>query len=108
MLNALRRAGGGVRLWSAGAALGDWLSLRLKSCGRRRNAATNFTWNGADDRSTTRITPIRAALRAMIACADEDAEAKRRIVIAGEMLELGGEGVALHAECGFARGGSGD
>jgi UDP-N-acetylmuramoyl-tripeptide--D-alanyl-D-alanine ligase len=47
-----------------------------------------------------------AALTSMIAALSKT-KAKRRILVAGEMLELGPNGVALHAECGAAAASAG-
>ena len=57
-------------------------------------------WNGAKLINDSYNSNPRA-LDSMIA-ALKGAEAKRRIVIAGEMLELGPEGAALHAHSGAA------
>jgi UDP-N-acetylmuramoyl-tripeptide--D-alanyl-D-alanine ligase len=57
-------------------------------------------WRGAEIVNDT-YNSNPSALVAMIE-ALRQTEARRRIAIAGEMLELGPEGARLHAECGLA------
>ena len=59
-----------------------------------------FTWRGAEVVNDTYNSNPRA-LEAMIEALRKTG-ARRRILIAGEMLELGGEAERLHAECGKA------
>jgi UDP-N-acetylmuramoyl-tripeptide--D-alanyl-D-alanine ligase len=57
-----------------------------------RHSATIF--NDTYNSNPTALLSMIEALR--------KTEAKRRILVAGEMLELGPEGAALHRECGAA------
>jgi UDP-N-acetylmuramoyl-tripeptide--D-alanyl-D-alanine ligase len=57
-------------------------------------------WNGAfiiDDTYNSNPDALRAMIRGL-----RETPGDRRILIAGEMLELGAEGPALHAACGEA------
>jgi UDP-N-acetylmuramoyl-tripeptide--D-alanyl-D-alanine ligase len=57
-------------------------------------------WHGAriiNDAYNSNPKALEAMIRALAGV-----EAERRIVVAGEMLELGPEGAALHAQCGEA------
>jgi len=60
-------------------------------------------WNGAEIVNDTYNSNPKA-LEGMVE-ALKRTEAKRRIVVAGEMLELGKEGARLHEACGEAMGG---
>ncbi len=57
-------------------------------------------WNGAEIVNDT-YNSNPTALKSMIAALSRT-EAQRRVLVAGEMLELGPEGARLHAECGAA------
>jgi len=59
-----------------------------------------LSWQGAEIVNDT-YNSNPAALRSMMEALSRT-EAKRRILIAGEMLELGPEAAALHRECGWA------
>jgi UDP-N-acetylmuramoyl-tripeptide--D-alanyl-D-alanine ligase len=59
-----------------------------------------LAWHGAEIVNDT-YNSNPAALISMMEALGRT-EAKRRIVIAGEMLELGAEGARLHRECGEA------
>jgi UDP-N-acetylmuramoyl-tripeptide--D-alanyl-D-alanine ligase len=64
-----------------------------------------LTWNGATIINDT-YNSNPSALQAMITALMKT-EAERRIVVAGEMLELGPEGERLHAQCGEAAAAAG-
>jgi UDP-N-acetylmuramoyl-tripeptide--D-alanyl-D-alanine ligase len=57
-------------------------------------------WSGAEIVNDT-YNSNPTALKSMIAALART-DAKRRVLVAGEMLELGAEGARLHAECGAA------
>jgi UDP-N-acetylmuramoyl-tripeptide--D-alanyl-D-alanine ligase len=59
-----------------------------------------LTWRGAEIVNDTYNANPQALLSMIAALANTPAE--RRILIAGEMLELGAESARLHAECGAA------
>jgi UDP-N-acetylmuramoyl-tripeptide--D-alanyl-D-alanine ligase len=59
-----------------------------------------LAWHGAEIVNDT-YNSNPAALMSMIQALSKT-EAKRRILVAGEMLELGPDGAALHAQCGEA------
>jgi UDP-N-acetylmuramoyl-tripeptide--D-alanyl-D-alanine ligase len=73
---------------------------RLRPTERRGNV---IAWHGAEIVNDTYNSNPRA-LEGMVA-ALRKTEAKRRIVVAGEMLELGTEGASLHRSCGTAMAG---
>jgi UDP-N-acetylmuramoyl-tripeptide--D-alanyl-D-alanine ligase len=96
ILNALAATAVGLR---CGVALVDCLAA-LMLLGPTEKRGVRRSWKGAsivDD--TYNSNPD--ALRAMIAGLAET-PAERRILVAGEMLELGDAGPALHAACGAA------
>jgi len=64
-----------------------------------------LAWRGAEIVNDTYNSNPKA-LESMIAALSKT-EARRRILIAGEMLELGGDGVRLHRECGAAAAAAG-
>lgn len=87
----------GVELADAVAAIEE-----LRPTEKRGN---NFTYRGATIVNDT-YNSNPSALQAMIhALAGTDAQ--RRILVAGEMRELGAEGPALHAQCGEAAASAG-
>jgi UDP-N-acetylmuramoyl-tripeptide--D-alanyl-D-alanine ligase len=59
-----------------------------------------LAWHGAEIVNDT-YNSNPSALVSMIEALSKT-EAKRRILVAGEMLELGPEGAKLHRECGWA------
>jgi UDP-N-acetylmuramoyl-tripeptide--D-alanyl-D-alanine ligase len=62
-------------------------------------------WGGAkivNDTYNSNPTALKAMISALMGT-----EAERRIVVAGEMLELGPEAAALHADCGEAAAAAG-
>jgi UDP-N-acetylmuramoyl-tripeptide--D-alanyl-D-alanine ligase len=73
---------------------------RMRPTEKRGNV---IAWRGAEIVNDTYNSNPKA-LESMIA-ALRHTEAQRRILIAGEMLELGPEGAALHAACGAAAAG---
>ena len=73
---------------------------RMRPTERRGNV---LVWRGAEIVNDTYNSNPRA-LDGMVE-ALRGTEAKRRIVVAGEMLELGAEGAALHRSCGAAMAG---
>ncbi len=77
------------------AALGALESMRPTE--KRGNV---LTWHGAEivnDTYNSNPTALLSMIEAL-----RKTKAKRRILVAGEMLELGPEGAALHRECGVA------
>jgi UDP-N-acetylmuramoyl-tripeptide--D-alanyl-D-alanine ligase len=61
---------------------------------------SSFEWHGAtvvNDTYNSNPSALQAMIRALA-----NTEAKRRLLIAGEMRELGENGAVLHAECGEA------
>jgi len=85
----------GVDLQAAAAAL-----ARMRPSERRGNVVP---WRGAElVNDTYNANP--AALEAMVE-ALQRTPARRRLVVAGEMRELGAEGAALHRRCGRAMAG---
>jgi UDP-N-acetylmuramoyl-tripeptide--D-alanyl-D-alanine ligase len=82
----------GVPLLDAMAAL-----ERMRPTEKRGNM---LTWHGAEIVNDT-YNSNPTALLSMIEALKKTA-AKRRVLIAGEMLELGADGARLHAECGEA------
>lgn len=96
VLNALAAIAVGRR--SGVPELDSILALeRMRPTEKRGNIVA---WQGAEIVNDT-YNSNPQALQAMIV-ALEQTEAKRRIVIAGEMLELGPDGARLHAACGEA------
>jgi UDP-N-acetylmuramoyl-tripeptide--D-alanyl-D-alanine ligase len=73
---------------------------QMRPTERRGNV---LTWRGAEIVNDTYNSNPRA-LEGMVR-ALQKTEAKRRIVVAGEMLELGSEGASLHRSCGEAMAG---
>jgi UDP-N-acetylmuramoyl-tripeptide--D-alanyl-D-alanine ligase len=73
---------------------------RMRPMERRGNV---LTWRGAELVNDTYNSNPRA-MEGMVE-ALRGTDAKRRIVVAGEMLELGAEGAALHRSCGAAMAG---
>jgi UDP-N-acetylmuramoyl-tripeptide--D-alanyl-D-alanine ligase len=62
-----------------------------------------IAWRGAEivnDTYNSNPKALESMIEALL-----HTEAQRRILVAGEMLELGPEGVALHAACGAAAAG---
>ncbi len=86
----------------SGVELGDALGAleRMRPTEKRGNVVE---WRGAELVNDTYNSNPRA-LDGMVE-ALRRTEAKRRIVVAGEMLELGVEGAALHRRCGTAMAG---
>jgi UDP-N-acetylmuramoyl-tripeptide--D-alanyl-D-alanine ligase len=85
----------GVELRDGGEAL-----ERMRPAERRGNV---LAWRGAEIVNDTYNSNPRA-LEGMVE-ALRKTEAKRRIVVTGEMLELGPEGALLHRNCGAAMAG---
>jgi UDP-N-acetylmuramoyl-tripeptide--D-alanyl-D-alanine ligase len=73
---------------------------RMRPTERRGNV---LTWRGAEIVNDT-YNSNPQAMEGMVE-ALRGTEAKRRIVMAGEMLELGAEGASLHRSCGAAMAG---
>jgi UDP-N-acetylmuramoyl-tripeptide--D-alanyl-D-alanine ligase len=70
---------------------------RMRPTEKRGNM---LTWHGAEivnDTYNSNPTALLSMIEAL-----KKTKAKRRVLIAGEMLELGTEGARLHAECGAA------
>ncbi len=96
VLNALAALAVGLR------ADGDALDMigaleRMRPTEKRGNV---LAWHGAEivnDTYNSNPTALLSMIEAL-----RKTEAKRRILVAGEMLELGPEGAALHRECGTA------
>ncbi|QMV18125.1 UDP-N-acetylmuramoyl-tripeptide--D-alanyl-D-alanine ligase [Granulicella sp. 5B5] len=96
VLNALAALAVGMRSEvSELEAIGALESMRPTE--KRGNV---LQWNGAEIVNDT-YNSNPTALKSMIAALART-EAKRRVLVAGEMLELGAEGVRLHKECGEA------
>jgi UDP-N-acetylmuramoyl-tripeptide--D-alanyl-D-alanine ligase len=96
VLNALAALAVGLKSGVDGlAALGALEKLRPTE--QRGNV---LAWRGAEVVNDT-YNANPAAMLSMIE-ALRRTEARRRVLIAGEMLELGAEGVRLHRECGEA------
>ena len=95
VLNAL--AALAVGLQSGVSAMDGTAALeRMRPTERRGNV---LVWRGAEIVNDT-YNSNPDALKAMVSALART-EAKRRILVAGEMLELGPEGARLHAECGI-------
>ncbi len=86
----------------SGVELGDAVGAleRMRPTEKRGNVVT---WRGAEIVNDT-YNSNPGALDGMVEALRRTA-AKRRIVVAGEMLELGAEGAALHRSCGAAMAG---
>ncbi|WP_158786163.1 UDP-N-acetylmuramoyl-tripeptide--D-alanyl-D-alanine ligase [Granulicella sp. L46] len=94
----------------AGYAVGSWSGVeqfdavgaleRMRPTEKRGNL---LEWRGAEIVNDTYNSNPKA-LEGMVEALMKT-EAKRRIVVAGEMLELGPEGARLHEGCGEAMGG---
>jgi UDP-N-acetylmuramoyl-tripeptide--D-alanyl-D-alanine ligase len=99
VLNALAAMAVGLR---SGVDVLDCVGAleRMRPTEKRGNV---IAWRGAEIVNDTYNSNPKA-LESMIA-ALRHTEAQRRILIAGEMLELGPEGAALHAACGAAAAG---
>jgi UDP-N-acetylmuramoyl-tripeptide--D-alanyl-D-alanine ligase len=96
VLNALAAIAVGNRSDVVGTdAIGALESMRPTE--KRGNV---LAWNGAEIVNDT-YNSNPAALVSMMEALSKT-EAKRRILVAGEMLELGPEGARLHRECGWA------
>ena len=96
VLNALAALAVGMRSdVSELEAIGALESMRPTE--KRGNV---LQWNGAEIVNDT-YNSNPTALKSMIAALART-NAKRRVLVAGEMLELGAEGARLHAECGGA------
>jgi UDP-N-acetylmuramoyl-tripeptide--D-alanyl-D-alanine ligase len=83
----------------AGVELSDAVSA-IESLRPTEKRGNSFEWHGATVVNDT-YNSNPSALQAMIH-ALASTEATRRVLIAGEMRELGENGAALHAECGEA------
>ncbi len=89
----------------AAIAVGVWSGMTVAECaaalGELRapeKRGVVLEWRGAtivNDCYNSNPAALDAMVRALMAI-----PAKRHVVVAGEMLELGPEGAALHAECG--------
>ena len=96
VLNALAAVAVGLQ---SGVSVGE--AIRALEAMRPTEKRGNvLTWRGAEIANDT-YNSNPTALKAMIV-ALQRTEAKRRVLVAGEMLELGAEGARLHAECGAA------
>ncbi len=91
----------------AAIAVGEWSGVpgtdaigALESMRPTEKRGNVLSWRGAEIVNDT-YNSNPAALSSMIE-ALRRTEAKRRILVAGEMLELGPSGAALHAQCGQA------
>jgi UDP-N-acetylmuramoyl-tripeptide--D-alanyl-D-alanine ligase len=86
----------------SGVELGDAIGAleRMRTTAKRGNVVV---WRGAEIVNDTYNSNPKA-LEGMVE-ALRSTEAKRRIVVAGEMLELGPEGARLHEACGEAMAG---
>jgi UDP-N-acetylmuramoyl-tripeptide--D-alanyl-D-alanine ligase len=94
VLNALAAIAVGLR---SGVAVMDCVAA-IESLRPTETRGKMIAWRGAEIVNDT-YNSNPSALVAMIE-ALRQTEARRRILIAGEMLELGPEGARLHAECG--------
>jgi len=99
VLNALAAIAVGLR---SGIALKDCCAA-LEQMRPTEKRGEVMMWRGASLINDC-YNSNPAALQAMVE-ALRKTKAKRRVVIAGEMLELGPEGEALHRACGEAMGG---
>jgi UDP-N-acetylmuramoyl-tripeptide--D-alanyl-D-alanine ligase len=101
VLNALSAIGVGLR---SGLSRMECIGAleKMRPTERRGNV---LAWRGAEIVNDT-YNANPAAMLSMIE-ALRRTEARRRILIAGEMLELGAEGVRLHRECGAAAAAAG-
>jgi UDP-N-acetylmuramoyl-tripeptide--D-alanyl-D-alanine ligase len=99
VLNALAAIAVGVMSEVAAAEGGEALE-QMRPTEKRGNV---LEWRGAEIVNDTYNSNPKA-LEGMVE-ALRRTEAKRRIVVAGEMLELGPEGARLHAACGEAMAG---
>jgi UDP-N-acetylmuramoyl-tripeptide--D-alanyl-D-alanine ligase len=91
----------------AATAVGVQTGIALRTCldalmllGPTDKRGVIRRWNGAfivDDTYNSNPDALRAMIRGL-----RETPGDRRILIAGEMLELGAEGPALHAACGEA------
>jgi len=91
----------------AAIAVGEWSDVApmeavgaLESMRPTEKRGNVLAWHGAEIVNDTYNSNPAALMSMMKALASTPA--KRRIVVAGEMLELGPEGPALHAQCGEA------
>jgi UDP-N-acetylmuramoyl-tripeptide--D-alanyl-D-alanine ligase len=94
----------------AATAVGLRCGVDLTSCldslmvlGPTDKRGVRRTWHGAsiiDDTYNSNPDALRAMIRGL-----RETPAERRILVAGEMLELGAESARFHAECGAAAAG---
>jgi UDP-N-acetylmuramoyl-tripeptide--D-alanyl-D-alanine ligase len=101
VLNALAAAAVGVRSGISLEACGAALET-MRPTAKRGEVVV---WRGAmliDDCYNSNPRALESMIEAL-----SKTEARRRILIAGEMLELGAEGVRLHRECGAAAAAAG-
>ena len=91
----------------AAVAVGEWSDVpgidaigALESMRPTEKRGNVLSWRGAEIVNDT-YNSNPAALQSMIEALSRT-EAKRRILVAGEMLELGPAGALLHAQCGEA------
>jgi UDP-N-acetylmuramoyl-tripeptide--D-alanyl-D-alanine ligase len=96
VLNALAAYAVGSRM---GVDILDAMSV-LESMRPTEKRGNMLAWHGAEIVNDT-YNSNPSALVSMIEALSKT-EAKRRILVAGEMLELGPEGAKLHRECGWA------
>jgi UDP-N-acetylmuramoyl-tripeptide--D-alanyl-D-alanine ligase len=96
VLNALAAYAVGSRM---GVDILDAMSV-LESMRPTEKRGNMLAWHGAEIVNDT-YNSNPSALVSMIEALSKT-EAKRRILVAGEMLELGPEGAKLHIECGWA------
>jgi UDP-N-acetylmuramoyl-tripeptide--D-alanyl-D-alanine ligase len=96
VLNALAAIAVGIKSDVDGAAALESLA-KMRPTEKRGNL---LTWQGAEivnDTYNSNPTALLSMIEAL-----KKTKAKRRVLIAGEMLELGEDGARLHAECGEA------